>query len=201
MKLFYKPGACSLSPHIIMREAGLDFSIEKVDLATKVTEHGENFLNINPKGQVPALLLDDNTLLTEGVAIVQYLADKVPDRKLMPATGSITRYHAIEWLNYISTELHKGYVPLFKPDTPEEYKHITIQQLKKQFAYVDGVLSERDYIVGNQFTVADAYLFTVLNWAPHVNIDLGAYANISKYLARIAARPAVNDALVAEGLK
>ncbi len=125
MKLFYKAGACSLSPHIVLREAGLDFTAEKVDLALKKTESGADYLTINPKGQVPALLLDDGSLLTEGVAIVQYLADRVPDRGLIPAAGTLSRYHAIEWLNYIATELHKGFSPLFNPKTPEEYKAFT----------------------------------------------------------------------------
>lgn len=161
MKLFYKPGACSLSPHIVLREAGLDFSIESVDLATKKTETGEDYLHINPKGQVPALLLDNGSLLTEGVAIVQYLADKVPDRHLIAPSGTLSRYHAIEWLNFVATELHKGFSPLFNPKTPDEYKAIARERLDKQFSYVDGVLAKHDYLLGSKFSVADAYLFTV----------------------------------------
>ncbi|MCE9949172.1 glutathione transferase GstA [Hafnia paralvei] len=201
MKLFYKAGACSLSPHIVLREAGLDFTIERVDLATKKTEHGEDFLKINPKGQVPALLLDDGSLLTEGVAIVQYLADKVPDRNLIAPSGTLARYHAIEWLNYIATELHKGFSPLFNPKTPDEYKAIARQKLEQQFTYLNGVLSNQNYLLGARFSVADAYLFTVLGWAKALHFDLPAYPHIVNYIARIAARPAVDAALTAEGLK
>ncbi len=201
MKLFYKPGACSLSPHITLREAGLDFTVEKVDLATKKTEHGEDYLKINPKGQVPALLLDDGSLLTEGVAIVQYLADKVPDRNLIAPPGTLARYHAIEWLNYIATELHKGFVPFFTPQTPEEYKAIARQKLERQFAYLNGVLKEQPYVLGSRFSVADAYLFTVIGWANALHFDLSAYPALTDYMARVAARPAVDAALTAEGLK
>ncbi|MCA1920851.1 glutathione transferase GstA, partial [Buttiauxella noackiae] len=137
MKLYYKAGACSLSPHIILRETGVDFSLVKVDLAAKKTEAGDDYLEINAKGQVPALLLDDGSLLTEGVAIVQYLADKVPDRQLLAPSGSMTRYHTLEWLNYIATELHKGFSPLFNPATPEEYKTIARAALEKKFQYVN----------------------------------------------------------------
>lgn len=201
MKLFYKPGACSLSPHIILNEAGLKYSIEKVDLATKKTEHGDDFLLVNPKGQVPTLQLDDGSILTEGVAIVQYLANRAPDKHLMPAHGTLEFYHAIEWLNYISTELHKGFGPLFNAQTPAEYKTMTKEKLHKQFSYVNGVLESRQYILGSKFSVADAYLFTVLGWAPHVKLDLSSYPAINTYLARVAARPAVNATLKAEGLK
>ncbi len=147
MKLFYKAGACSLSPHIVLREAGLDFTAEKVDLAQKKTESGADYLAINPKGQVPALLLDDGSLLTEGVAIVQYLADRVPDRNLIPAAGTLSRYHAIEWLNYIATELHKGFSPLFNPKTPEEYKTIARARLEQQFSYLDSVLAKQHFLL------------------------------------------------------
>lgn len=201
MKLFYKAGACSLSPHIVLREAGLDFSIEKVDLAAKKTEHGEDYLAINPKGQVPALLLDDGSLLTEGVAIVQYLADQKPDRNLIAPAGTLARYHAIEWLNYIATEVHKGFSPLFNPQTPEAYRAIARDRLEKQFSYLNQVLGTQSYLLGSRFSVADAYLFTVLGWAGHMQFDLAAYPALSDYLARIAERPAVDAALKAEGLK
>ncbi|AIN18956.1 MULTISPECIES: glutathione transferase GstA [Yersinia] len=198
MKLFYKPGACSLSPHIVLREAGLDFSIESVDLATKKTETGEDYLRINPKGQVPALLLDDGSLLTEGVAIVQYLADIVPDRQLIAPSGTLSRYHAIEWLNFVATELHKGFSPLFNPKTPDEYKAIARERLDKQFSYVDSELAKHDYLLGSKFSVADAYLFTVTRWANALKLDIKQRSHLDKYMARVAGRPAVKEALAAE---
>jgi glutathione S-transferase len=201
MKLFYKAGACSLSPHIVLREAGLDFTAEKVDLAQKKTESGADYLNINPKGQVPALVLDDGSLLTEGVAIVQYLADRVPDRNLIPAAGTLSRYHAIEWLNYVATELHKGFSPLFNPKTPDEYKVIARDKLASQFNYLDSVLEKQHYLLGNRFSVADAYLFTVLRWAQALQFDLKKHAHLTAYIDRVAARPAVEATLSAEGLK
>ncbi len=201
MKLFYKAGACSLSPHIVLREAGLDFTAEKVDLAQKKTESGADYLAINPKGQVPALVLDDGSLLTEGVAIVQYLADRVPDRNLIPAAGTLSRYHAIEWLNYVATELHKGFSPLFNPKTPDEYKAIARDKLASQFSYLDAVLEKQHYLLGNRFSVADAYLFTVLRWAQALQFDLKKHVHLSAYIDRVAARPAVEATLSAEGLK
>ncbi|MFC0227050.1 glutathione transferase GstA [Serratia aquatilis] len=201
MKLFYKAGACSLSPHIVLREAGLDFTAEKVDLAQKITESGADYLTINPKGQVPALVLDDGSLLTEGVAIVQYLADRVPDRNLIPAVGTLSRYHAIEWLNYISTELHKGFSPLFNPKTPDEYKTIVRDKLASQFSYLDSVLDKQHYLLGQRFSVADAYLFTILRWALGMQFDLNKYPHLKAYFDRVAARPAVEATLSAEGLK
>ncbi|MFL4555810.1 glutathione transferase GstA [Yersinia kristensenii] len=198
MKLFYKPGACSLSPHIVLREAGLDFSIESVDLATKKTETGEDYLRINPKGQVPALLLDDGSLLTEGVAIVQYLADKVPDRQLIAPSGTLSRYHAIEWLNFVATELHKGFSPLFNPKTPDEYKAIARERLDKQFSYVDSELAKHDYLLGAKFSVADAYLFTVTRWANALKLEIKQRSHLDKYMTRVAERPAVKEALAAE---
>ncbi|TQI80410.1 glutathione S-transferase [Serratia fonticola] len=201
MKLFYKAGACSLSPHIVLREAGLDFTAEKVDLAQKKTESGADYLKINPKGQVPALVLDDGSLLTEGVAIVQYLADRVPDRNLIPAAGTLSRYHAIEWLNYVATELHKGFSPLFNPKTPDEYKVIARDKLASQFNYLDSVLEKQHYLLGNRFSVADAYLFTVLRWAQALQFDLKKHTHLTAYIDRVAARPAVEATLSAEGLK
>ncbi|BFI62066.1 glutathione S-transferase [Yersinia pseudotuberculosis] len=201
MKLFYKPGACSLSPHIVLREAGLDFSIERVDLVTKKTETGADYLSINPKGQVPALVLDDGSLLTEGVAIVQYLADKVPDRHLIAPSGTLSRYHAIEWLNFIATELHKGFSPLFNPNTPDEYKTIVRERLDKQFSYVDSILAKHDYLLGNKFSVADAYLFTVSRWANALNLQIKERSHLDQYMARVAERPAVKAALAAEDIK
>lgn len=201
MKLFYSPGACSLSPHIVLREIGLDFTLEKVDLAQKKTEFGTDYLTINPKGKVPALLLDDGSLLTEGVAIVQYLADQLPSCDLIPPVGSLSRYHAIEWLCHISTELHKGFSPLFNPKTPDEYKVIVRENLEKQFNYLDTVLKENQYLLGDHFSVADAYLFTILRWAVAMKFDIHQKKHLGAYFDRIAMRPSVDAALVAEGLK
>lgn len=201
MKLFYKPGACSLSPHIVLREAGLNFTLEKVDLALKKTELGTDYLTINPKGQVPALLLDDGSLLTESVAIVQYLADQAPSSNLIPPAGSLSRYHTIEWLSYISSELHKGFSPLFNPKTPNEYKAIARKNLEKQFNYLDTVLENNQYLQGNHFSVADAYLFTILRWAVAMQFDISQHKHLKAYFDRVALRPSVDAALVAEGLK
>ncbi|HCR3980836.1 TPA: glutathione transferase GstA [Kluyvera ascorbata] len=201
MKLFYKPGACSLASHITLRESGKDFTLIGVDLMHKRMENGDDFLKVNPKGQVPALLLDDNTLLTEGVAIMQYLADSVADRQLLAPVGSINRYKTLEWLNFIATELHKGFTPLFRPDTPEDYKPTVRALLDKKLAYIDESLAGAQWISGSRFTIADAYLFTVLRWAFAVKMDMAGYQNIADYMARVAARPAVAAAMAAEGLK
>ncbi len=201
MKLFYKPGACSLASHITLRESGKDFTLIGVDLMHKRMENGDDFLAVNPKGQVPALLLDDNTLLTEGVAIMQYLADSVADRQLLAPVGTINRYKTLEWMNFIATELHKGFTPLFRPDTPEDYKPTVRALLDKKLAYIDESLAGTQWISGARFTIADAYLFTVLRWAFAVKMDMAGYKNIADYMARVAARPAVAAALAAEGLK
>ena len=201
MKLFYKPGACSLASHITLRESGKDFTLDGVDLMKKRLENGDDFFAINPKGQVPALLLDDGTLLTEGVAIMQYLADNVPDRQLLAPTGSISRYKTLEWLNYIATELHKGFTPLFRPDTPEEFKPTLRALLEKKLQYVDEALKDKQWLNGHRFTIADGYLFTVLRWGYAVKLNMEAYANIGAWMAHVAARPSVAAALSAEGLK
>ncbi|NIF20039.1 glutathione transferase GstA [Candidatus Pantoea multigeneris] len=200
MKLFCKPGACSLSPHIVIRECGLDFSQINVDLKTHLTESGEDFYQINPKGQVPTLQLDSGELLTEGVAIVQYLADLKPERNLLAPVNSLARYHAIEWLNYVSAELHKSFSPLFNPATPEDYKQIVKAQLIKKYQHVNEQLKGKQYLLGHNFSVADAYLFVVTNWAKHVDVDLSAFAELAEWHARVAQRPAVQEALKAEGL-
>ncbi len=200
MKLYCKPGACSLSPHIVMRECGLDFTQVNVDLQQKRTERGEDYWQINPKGQVPALLFDDGTLLTEGTAIVQYLADQKPDRHLLAPTGSLTRYHTLEWLSFIGTELHKGFSPLFRKDTPAEYKTLVREQLKKKFEIVDHALQDKQWLMGLRFTVADAYLFVVTRWAQAVQLDLSDLPALNSWFARVAERPAVQAALKAEGL-
>ena len=200
MKLFYKPGACSLASHITLRESGKDFTLDGVDLMKKRLENGDDFFAVNPKGQVPALLLDDGTLLTEGVAIMQYLADSVPDRQLLAPTSSLSRYKTIEWLNYIATELHKGFTPLFRPDTPEEFKPTVRALLEKKMQYVNDSLKDNQWICGPRFSIADAYLFTVLRWAYAVKLNMAGLSNIDAYMARMAERPAVAAALKAEGL-
>ncbi|WP_350306135.1 glutathione transferase GstA [Photorhabdus viridis] len=200
MKLYYQPGTCSLSPHIILREAGLDFSVIKVDLKTKKTENGDDFLAVNPKGQVPTLLLDNNEILTEGSVIVQYIADQKPEKKLIAPAGTMERYHQLECLSYISSEIHKGYSPLFLPGTPDKYRPVAINYLLKKFNYIDEVLAKQPYIAGDNFTVADAYLFTVSNWAPLVQLDLSNLIHLKAYQEKIAERPNVRDALKAEGL-
>ena len=200
MKLFYKPGACSLASHITLRESGKDFTLDGVDLMKKRLENGDDFFAVNPKGQVPALLLDDGTLLTEGVAIMQYLADSVPDRQLLAPTSSLSRYKTIEWLNYIATELHKGFTPLFRPDTPEDFKPTVRARLEKKMQYVNDSLKDNQWICGPRFSIADAYLFTVLRWAYAVKLNMAGLSNIDAYMARMAERPAVAAALKAEGL-
>ncbi|BDH46117.1 glutathione S-transferase [Salmonella enterica subsp. enterica serovar Choleraesuis] len=200
MKLFYKAGACSLSPHIILRETGRDFSLTAVDLKTKRTENGDDFLAINPKGQVPALLLDDGTLLTEGVAIVQYLADLVPDRQLLAPVGRLVRYHSLEWLNYIATELHKSFAPLFTPGSSDEAKASARQVLENRLRWVNAELEGKQWLSGLRFSVADAYLFTVLRWAYGAGLDMSGLDNLTAFMERMKARPSVSAALAAEGL-
>ena len=200
MKLFLKPGACSLSPHIVLEELGLPYQTETVDLKTKQTASGQDFLAINPKGYVPALQLDDGSLLTEGPAIVQYLADLAPEKQLAPANGSIARYQLQSWLTFIGTEVHKSFSPFFNPKAPQEWKDIARANLERRLAYVAQQLEGRDYLLGSEFTVADAYLFTVLNWSKFIKLDLGAWPLLLAYQARVAARPAVQAALKAEGL-
>jgi len=200
MKLYYSPGACSLAPHIVLREAGFEFHLEKVSLAAKKTASGEDFTQINPKGYVPVLKLDDGHMLTEGPAIDQYLADKKPTSGLAPANGTMERYHLIEWLNFISTELHKQFGPLFKPSTPQETRQTQVDLLGKRFDYVVDQLKNKQYLTGDVFTIADAYLFTVLNWGDVLKLDMSKWPVLQKYVARVAARPQVQAALKAEGL-
>lgn len=198
MKLYFAPGACSLSPHIVLREGGFSFDIERVDLKTKQTTSGADYLTINPKGYVPTLQLDDGTFLTEGPAIVQYLADQVPDKKLAPPAGTMERYHLMEWLNFISAEIHKAYAPFFRPDAPEASKEAARQLLTKRISYLSDNLQHSTYLMGEDFTVADAYLFTILNWHHLANIHLETWPSVRAYVDRIAARPTVRDALDAE---
>lgn len=200
MKLYYAPGVCSLSPHIVIRELGLPVELVKTDIAAKKTEQGTDFLAVNPKGQVPVLELDDGQRMTEGPVIVQYLADRKPEGGLLPAAGSMERYRVQEWLNHITSELHKNYSPLFNREAPEDYKKIARANLAKRYGRIDDQLKDRAYLTGDRFTVADAYLFTVTNWAPHAGVDLSAFANLQAFHKRVAERPAVKEAMKAEGL-
>lgn len=200
MKLYFSPGACSLSPHIALLEAGLEFTTEKVDIRARQTASGADFLKINPKGYVPALELNDGAVLTEGPAIVQFIADLAPDRQLAPANGTLERYRLVEWLNFISTEVHKNFSPLFRPTSTEEMKEAARANLGNRLGWVASQLEGRDYLMGSQFTVADGYLFTVLGWANFVQFDLAQWPVFAAYTQRIAARPAVQQALRAEGL-
>lgn len=200
MKLYYSNGACSLSPHIVLREAGLPFDLVRASTKTHQLDDGTDYYTINPTGAVPMLELDNGERLSEGPAIVQYIADLAPQSKLAPANGTFERARLQEWLNYITSEVHKGYSPLFKPDTPDVYKPIAQENLKKKYAHIDAKLAGRDYLMGDTFTVADAYLFTVTSWAKYVNLDLSAYKNVLAHSARVAARPQVQAALKAEGL-
>ncbi|MCW2474129.1 MULTISPECIES: glutathione transferase GstA [unclassified Symbiopectobacterium] len=201
MKLYYTAGSCSLFPHIVLREAGQDFTLESVDIKKKKTAGGKDFMAINPKGMVPVLQLDDGTVLTEGVAIAQYIADKVPESNLIAPIGTMARYHCVEWLNYISAELHKTFTPIFRPGTPETYKELLQEYLQVRFRYINIVLSEQNYLVGNRFSVADAYLFTVMRWAQSLKLDMFRYPALAAYLDHIAERPAVLTALKVERLK
>lgn len=200
MKLFYTPAACSLSPHIVLLELGLPHTLEKVDFATKKTAAGVDFLTINSKGAVPALQLDDGRVLTEGPAILQYLADQKPDSGLAPRTGTFERYQLMEILNYITSELHKGYGPLFNPNISADWRAGAIANLEKKFDWLTAFLKGKTFLMGNAFTVADAYLFTVLNWSAHVKIDLSKWPALTAYQSRVAQRPKVQQALKEEGL-
>lgn len=200
MKLFYSPGACSLSPHIVLRETDTPFELVKTDLKAKQTGDGRNFLEISPNGYVPALELDDGTVLTEGVAIGQYIADRADATHLAPRNGSIERYKLQSWLNFVSTELHKGFSPLFNPKMPEDGKAVAREGLLARIAFVDRHLASSGYLLGDGFTLADAYAFTVLSWARPQKLDLSAFENVTTYLSRIAQRPAVKAAMKAEGL-
>jgi glutathione S-transferase len=199
MKLYYMPGACSLAPHIALREAGLPVELEQVDRSKK-TASGADYLTINPKGAVPAVRLDDGQVLTEAAIIQQYIADKVPAKKLAPAAGTPERLRLQEWLNYIASELHKGIGQLFNPAMPDDYKEAVKKGLAaRQFAHLEKALAGRDYLLGD-FTIADGYAFTVLNWTNFQKIDMSAFPNIVTYMKRVAARPAVQAAMSAEGL-
>lgn len=200
MKLFYFTGACALSPHIVLLEAGLDFSLEKIDKQSKKTEHGADFLQINPKGSVPALQLDDGRVLTEGAAIVQYIADLRPAAGLAPPAGTFERYQLLEILNYLSAEVHKSFSPLFNPALSAEQTENALNTLFKKFDYLVSVLGNKAYLLGDHFGVADAYLFTMLGWSRPLRIDLSRWPALQDYHARILKRPTVQAAMRAEGL-
>jgi glutathione S-transferase len=200
MKLYYSPGVCSLSPHIVLREAGLAFEAVLASTKTHQLADGTDYYTINPLGYVPMLELDDGTRLREGPAIVQYIADQAPQKNLAPAAGTLARYRLQEWLTFIGTELHKAFSPLFMANMPDEGKQIYRERLAKRFAWVDAQLEGKEYLLAEHFTVADAYLFVVTRWTKSTNVDISAYANLQAHQARIAARPAVQEALKAEGL-
>jgi len=200
MKLYYAPGACSLSPHIALREAGLPVELIKVDLGSKKLADGGDYVSINPKGYVPAVQLPNGELLTEGPAIVQYIADQNADSRLAPKAGTLERYRLQEWLTYIGTEIHKNFSPLFNKAASADSKAAAIATLEKRFDYVSAQLGAKSYLFGDQFTVADGYLFTIVNWTKFVGMDLGKWPVLSAFHARVAARPKVQEALKAEGL-
>ena len=200
MKLYYSAGACSLSPHIVLEEAGLPYEAISAPTKTKQLPDGSDYRKVNPLGYVPYLVLDDGTGLREGPAIVQYIADQAPHSKLAPPNGTLARYQLQSWLNFIGTEVHKGFSPLFNPAMPAEAKKISAERLQDRLKWVDGELAGKTWLMGDDFTVADGYLFTVTNWAQPMQIDLSPYQNLTAYRQRVAARPAVQAAMKAEGL-
>jgi glutathione S-transferase len=200
MKLYYAPAACSQAPHIVAREAGLAIELANVRFPDKVTDDGEKLTDVNPKGAVPTLRLDDGEVLTENAVILQYLADRAPGSELALPAGGIERYRLLEWLNFIATELHKGFGPLWNPATPDEFKQATREALGKKFDYLQERIGDGPYILGERFSILDAYAFAVLNWTRLHSIDIGRWPGLAAYLDRIAARPAVQETLRAEGL-
>ena len=200
MKLYYSPGACSLSVHIALRESGHPFELEKVDLRSKRTENGQDYNRINPKGYVPALQLEDGTLLTEAGVCAQYVADLAPQTDLAPLAGTMDRYRLMEWMSFISTELHKTFGPLFDPATSTELRQRQMKLLEKRFAYLSEHLAARRRVLGDKFTVADAYLFTVLNWTHVVKIDMAPWPALQNYMKSVGEEPSVRAAMKAEGL-
>ena len=200
MKLYYAPGACSLSPHIVARELGMSVELKKVNTKDKTFEGGGDYWKVNPRGYVPALELDNGRTLTEGPAIVQYLADQKPDSGLAPKAGTFERYQLQEWLNFLTSEVHKQFSPLFKPNTPEDYKPIVKQNLASRFDWIEQQLAGKDYLMGKAFTVADAYLFVLLGWTKPTGIDLARWPNLAAFHQRVGARPKVQEAMQVEGL-
>jgi glutathione S-transferase len=201
IKLYYSPGACSLSPHIVFRETGVPFELDLVDRLSKKTAGGEDFNAVNPKGYVPAIRLEDGTVITEGAVIVQYIADRKPDSTILPKLGTLARYHALEWLNFVATEIHKSFGPLFRADTPEATKENAKAALARRYGFVEKALEGRSYLLGDAFTAPDAYLFTVTRWTDRVKLDMSAFPNVRAFEARVAERPAVKAALEAEAAK
>ncbi|MDE2330770.1 MAG: glutathione transferase GstA [Bradyrhizobium sp.] len=200
MKLYYSPGACSLSPHIALLEAGLPYDLVKVYLRAKKLENGDDYLQVNPKGQVPALKLDSGELVTEGPVIVQMIADQAPGKNLAPARDSAERYKLLEWLNFITGELHKNFSPLFNPAIPDDVKNVFRDRIMGKFKYIDSQLASHDYVLGKQFSVADGYLYTMLRWADAFKFDLSALKNLMAFKGRVGARPKVQEAMAREGL-
>ncbi len=201
MKLYYAPGACSMAPHIVLREANIAFDLVKTDIRAKKLEDGSSYLAINPKGSVPALQLEDGTVLTENAAILQYVGDLAPESGLFPRLGDFERYRVLEWLNYVATELHKGFGPLWNPATPNEQKEATRRLIGAKFDYVQGRLGDGPYLLGERFTLPDAYLFVVLNWTQIHQIDLARWPGLTAYQQRVAQRPRVAETLGAEGFR
>jgi len=200
MKLYYFSGACSLASNIALREAGLPFELVRVDRRTRKAADGLDYSEVNPKGYVPALALDNGEVLTENVAILQYIADRNPASKLAPPAGTMERYRLVEWLAFISSEIHKNFSPLFREDAPEDTKQYVRKVLGIRLDYLNRAIGNRPFLMGEQFTVADAYLFTVLGWSRHLNFDLGKWPQVQRYMERVGARPQVGEALKAEGL-
>lgn len=200
MKLYYAPGACSMASHIALHETGLPFEIDKLDAATKMTASGENFMLVNPKGYVPTIRLDDGSIMTEGAAVLQYIADQNPASGLAPKAGTMERYRLQEWLTFIGTELHKTYGPLFNKAVSPDVKTRGFDLLTRRLGYVETQLADKPYLMGDSFSVADAYMFVVVRWSDRIGFDLGPFPKLKEYLARIAARPTVQAAMKAEGL-
>ncbi|MGQ0729491.1 glutathione transferase GstA [Acidovorax sp.] len=200
IKLYYSPGACSLATHILLRETGTPFTLEKVDTHKHTTSTGGDFYAISPKGQVPVIELADGTRITEGPIVAQYVADRAGARALMPPAGSLERYRVMEWQNYVTAELHKSFTPLFHSDVDANAKKALAAVLYKKLVWLDGQLAGKSYLTGSDFTAADAYLFVVLGWAKFVQIDLGELQHIGSFMARVAARPEVRAAMQTEGL-
>lgn len=200
MKLYYAPGACSLSPHIVLREANVPFQLVKTDLKAKTTEDGQDFRKVNGAGYIPALELDDGTVITEGPVIVQYIADQLGGSHLAPPNGTLQRYRLQSWLNFVGTELHKGFSPLFNPLVTGEARAVLVDRLSSRIAHLDQHLADKDYIMGAEFSLPDAYAYTVLNWATPRKVDLSPFKNIGPYMDRISKRPSVQAAREAEGM-
>ena len=200
MKLYYYPGACSMAPHIVLREAGYTFDLDKVDLVNKRTASGEDYSKVNPKGYVPAVKLDDGQVLTEVAVILQYLADQKPQSGLAPKAGTMERYRLMEWLNFVATEIHKTLGALFNPNITPEWKENQITLFGRRCDILTRNLGGKQYLMGDKFSLADAYLFTILNWSNFLNVDMSKWPELKGYMARVAARPAVKEAMKAEGL-